>query len=64
MFHICAYTGHDEVLKVIRNEMKLVRIKELNEKYVSLLTKNNYKRTDAKFGKLKMSVSEARNRVF
>lgn len=64
VFHICAYTGHDEVLKVIRNEMKLIRIKELNEKYLASLTNSNYKRTDAKNGKLKMSVSEARNKVF
>jgi hypothetical protein len=57
VFHICAYTGHDEVLRAVRNEMKLRRIKELNEQYTGLLNANNYKRTDAKAGKLKTSVS-------
>jgi len=26
IFHMCAYTGHGEILKVVRNEMKLKRI--------------------------------------
>ena len=30
-FHICAYTGHIEVLKTIRNEMKVRGLQKLNE---------------------------------
>lgn len=44
--------------------MKLSKIRILNEKYISLLTVNNYKRTDVKNGKLKFSVSEQRQKSF
>jgi ankyrin repeat protein len=64
LFHVCAYTGHMEVLKAVRNELKLTRIQQLNNQYVSLLNNSNYKRTDAKGGKLKMSVSAPRQRAF
>lgn len=50
VFHLCAYTGHVDVLKVIRNEMKLRKIRELSGKYVEMLMANNYKRTDMKGG--------------
>ena len=64
IFHLCAYTGHIEVLKAILTEIKLTGIKKLNREYMTLLTKNNYKRTDAKAGQLKTSVSEARQKLF
>lgn len=64
VFHLCAYTGHVEVLKAILAEIKLTGIKKLNEEYLTLLTKNNYKRTDAKAGQLKTSVSEVRQKLF
>ena len=49
-FHVCAYMGHVELLKVIRNETKLRRIKALNDKYIQLLGSNSFKRTDVKNG--------------
>jgi ankyrin repeat protein len=30
IFHICAYTGHVEALKVVRNAMKIKQIRALN----------------------------------
>jgi hypothetical protein len=48
----------------VRNEMKLNRIRILNEKYIELLVANNYKRTDVKNGELKFSVSETRRKAF
>lgn len=44
--------------------MKLTVIKRIHEEYTALLIKNNYKRADAKAGKLKTSASEARKAVF
>lgn len=44
--------------------MKLTYIKQLNDEYMGLLVKNNYKRTDAKAGSLKTSVSESRQKTF
>lgn len=52
--HVCAYTGHIDVLKAIRNEVKLCAIKKLNEQFIEILQRHNYKRTDAKKGKLKL----------
>lgn len=49
---------------MVRHHTKLNRIRTLNTKYVKMLQESNYKRTDAKEGKLKTAVSDNRQRVF
>lgn len=57
IYHICAYYGSNSCFQIINNHTKLVKVQELNEKFLQLLQQYNYKRTDAKSGKLKYSVS-------
>ena len=51
-------------MKILREFIKIEKVKKLNEDYLKLLTKCNYKRTDMKNGQLKYGVSPKRQEVF
>lgn len=50
IYHFCAYSGSIKCLKTLREFIKIEKIRKLNEEYLRILKKCNYKRTDMKNG--------------
>lgn len=58
MFHVCAYRGQIECVKVIFQRLEQLRLVEIQQEFRELLKKHDIRKSDYKNGKLAIVTSK------